>query len=187
MLSDQLISGELMRRRIISAGVVVAVLFVGWLVDNRQGAALDAGDGSITISSPLAGKDADFYFLAPALESRRPIELVDMTPEIADAGLEFVDARVYQRDDFLGGVPISWTVGNSDSSNPTKLVSAPLSGYELNGEQHKEDVVLLHLRVTTDRRPLNVTAVRVTYRNGFREHTQAIDANYQVIAPRQVG
>jgi hypothetical protein len=176
-----------MRRRTITAGVVVTILFVGWLVDNRHGAALDVGDGSITISSPLVGKDADFYFLAPALESRSTIELVGMTPEIAEPGLEFVDARVYKRDDFLGGVPASWTMGNGDSSNPTKLASAPLSGYELNGEQRKEDVVLLHLRVTTDRRPLNVTAVRVTYRNGFREHTQSIDANYQVIAPRQVG
>ncbi|WP_328526038.1 hypothetical protein [Kribbella sp. NBC_00359] len=175
-----------MRRRIVIAGLVVAVLLAIWLIDNRQGAALDVGDGSMTIGSPLVGK-ADFYFLAPALESRSTIELVGMTPEIAEPGLEFVDARIYRREDFLGGVPASWTTSNGDSSNPTKLASAPLAGYKLTGEQRKEDVVLLHLRVTTDQRPLNVTAVRVTYRNGFREHTQAIDAKYQVIAPRRAG
>jgi len=173
-------------RKWISIGMAVVALLVvaGWLIDRRQGEALDIGEGSITIGSPVSGTNVDIYFYAPGLKSRDAVELVRIAPENADPGLEFVDARVYHRESFLNGVPLSWTKDNGPASDPTRVASGPIDGYLLNGES---DVILFRVRIITDERPLSVRALRVTYRNGLREHTQVIDANYDIIAPRPVG
>ena len=176
-----------MRKRIITiAGLVVAVLLGGWLIDRSQGAALDVGDGSMTVGVPVAGQDVDVYLYAPDLVGRDAVELVRVAPDVVGSGVEFVDARVYRREDFVDGVPFSWTPGNGDASDPTRVASGPIDGYRLTGEP-RDRVILFRVRVTSDRRPLKLTGIRVTYRNGVRAHSQVIHANYEVTAPRPAG
>ena len=90
-----------MRKRIIIAAAVVVVLLAGWLIDNRQGAALEGG--GFGLSAPVAGQNVDLFVMGPGLvnRSRTSVELVRMTPEISGPGLEFVEARVYRRGNFL--------------------------------------------------------------------------------------
>lgn len=171
-----------MRKRIIIAAAVVVVLLAGWLIDNRQGAALEGG--GFGLSAPVAGQNVDLFVMGPGLvnRSRTSVELVRMTPEISGPGLEFVEARVYRRGDFLNGVPTSWSIGDGGMYTPLEVNSVPVAGLELAGKASLDDrVVLLRFRVTTERRPLGVTAVRVTYRHGVREHTQVMQAAYQFI------
>ena len=169
-----------MRGRIIAVvGLLVAVLLAGWLVDRKQGSAIKVGDGETTLGVPVAGRDVDVYFYAADLEVRKPVELVQVAPRVADDGLEFVEARVYRRDAFPGGAYMSWTAGNPSVADPTGVASVPVDGYRLSGDP-RDRVILFKVRVTSVERPLKVSGLRITYRNGFRQHTQYVNANYEI-------
>ena len=173
-----------MRKRTITiAGVLAVVVLIGWLTDKHQGAALDLGDDSLTIGTPVPGRDVDVYLYAADLVSRDAIRLVRVAPDVLDDGLEFEDARVYQRSAFVDGVQLSWSPGNGDAPDPARIASVPVDGYRLSGEP-RERVILFRVRVTSDQRPLKMTGLRITYRNGLREHTQVVAANYEITGPR---
>jgi hypothetical protein len=113
------------------------------------------------------------------MTAREPVELVAVAPRSVDAGLEFLDARVYERDAFLDGVPLSWVTGQGPGPDPAGLAPVPVAGYRLSGDPRRR-AILLRMRITSDVRPLRVTGLRVTYRKGFREHTQYLNATYAV-------
>lgn len=174
-----------MRRRVVIAAVAITVLFTGWLIDNGHGAALDVGDGGLSLEAPVGWGDA--YFMGPALknDSRTSIELVKVEPVTISAGMEFVEARFYRRDDFpMGGLPASWSAGDGDIYDPTKVASVPVRGFELPGQHIMSDqVMMLRFRVAGRQRPLTADGLRVTYRNGFRNHTQTLRVSYTALPP----
>jgi len=55
----------------------------------------------------------------------------------------------------------------------------PVDGYRLSGDP-RDRVILFKVRVTSVERPLKVSGLRITYRNGFRQHTQYVNANYEI-------
>ncbi|GAB3945681.1 hypothetical protein GCM10029976_071860 [Kribbella albertanoniae] len=170
-------------------GVLAAIGLVGFLVDLNHGRALGIGDGSMTIGVPVpAGKPVEVYYLAPSPSrnnSGNPITLVSAQPGTADPGLEFVEARIYQVDAFPNGdPPLSWTASNGSAWDPAARPSVPLAGYVL--AEHYDlsaQVILARFRVTTDQRPLQASDFRLTYRNGFRDHTQTLHCVFRVEPP----
>jgi hypothetical protein len=138
---------------------------------------------------PVAGEDVDAYFMGPRPknDSRTSIELVTIEAVTISDLLELVEARIYRRDDFLAGVPASWSTGGGDLYDPTKILSVPLRGFELGEHQSlgSDQAMMLKFRVSNQQRPLTATDLRVIYRHGFRNHSQIVRVVYGAKPPVQ--
>lgn len=170
-------------RKLIAVGAVVVVGLTIWLVDLRNGSALEGGGYKLGL--PLLRKGDDFYVMAPAVSNKRgqSVKLVGVKPHAPTAGLEFLEARVYSRSDFPGGVPMSWSRATGPGGDPAELESAPIGGQVLAGHQTLDDIILVHVRVTSDQSPLRADGFRFTYRLGLRDHDQVIDADLEITRP----
>jgi hypothetical protein len=190
-------------RRTIGAVAAVAILAVAltlvWLrrdvVVAGGGDALEVGGGYRAGMRYVRNGDDVFYLASELVNlSDHGITILAITPNGLDPGLEFVDARVYKRADFPGGVvPVNWRGAPSDGGSPAHVRSEPVRGRKLAAGQSLDDVVLLHLRVTTVHRPLGATGVKVEYEEGRKRFTQVLDVTLDLIddhasrAPTQTG
>ncbi|WP_329482221.1 hypothetical protein OG555_08325 [Kribbella sp. NBC_01484] len=177
-----------MRKRIIIGGIVVAVLFFAWFADNRHGGALETGGTYPESGAPMVGTDVYFMTFGLTNRSGGPLTVVTIDSDVITDGLEFVEARIYTWDDFIGGVPATWTPGDGGLWTPETVASVPAIGYRISGHRGLDGKVMFaHFRVTTGRRPLTASGLRVTYRHGFREHMQTVPGVYSLTKPGSAG
>jgi hypothetical protein len=156
----------------------------------RNGEAFGTGEAYAKIGMTAARKGDDVYYIAPAPTNYSDDKLVLQTvePEKSSPGLDFVDAKIYKRADFADSVPVSGGgEGNSLDSKLKDLPSQPVVGYTLDAGQLMDDVVYLHFRVTTDKRPLETSGVVFTYRQDGRSFTQVLAAVFQLEDPISAG
>ncbi len=170
-----------MRVRLLIAGVAVAVVVGGGLlVDNRNGAALDAAGGVATgLGKAHKGDDVYFWVPLPTNRSGRALELVAVEPDHTSTGFEFAEARIYDKDDFPGGNPVG-LVATATGPDFTKLRSTPVAGRRIPAHADLGDLIYLHFRITGEQWPLTSTGVRVSYHRGLRDHTQILESNFSV-------
>jgi hypothetical protein len=169
-------------RRVLLIVLVLVLALAGWLTDHLHGSSLDEGDTAFTsgLSDPRKGDEV--YYLAPSVVngSRQALELVAVAPQTVDPGLEFVEARVYAAPDRMDGVAIAWSTG---TEGPSHLPSEPVGGQQIAPGATFDRIIYLRYRITSDQRPLRSSGVKVTYHRGFRNHTQVLEATYEVVAP----
>jgi hypothetical protein len=135
-------------------------------------------------------KGDDVYYLSPAPTNYSDDELALQTvkPEKSSPGLDFVDAKIYKRADFGDVVPLSGGgQGNSVDSQLKSLPSQPVAGYKLDAGQLMDDVIYLHFRVTTDKRPLETSGVVIGYRQDSQNFTQVLAAVFHLEDPTSAG
>jgi hypothetical protein len=171
-----------MRTRLLVIGVLVAAVLAGALLfDAHSGSALDDSAG-ISTGITKVNRGDDVYFLAPTLTNRsgRALELRTVRPDKTSPGLEFVEARVYEKDAFVGGAPLSWATGLGEGINPAAVRSASTAGRKVAADADLDALIYLHFRVTGEQRPLTSSGVRIGYHRGLRDHTQVLDSKYEV-------
>jgi hypothetical protein len=78
-------------------------------------------------------------------------------------------------------VPVNWRGPTSDADSPVRVRSESVRGRKLAPGESLDDVVLLHLRVTTANRPLRATGVKVEYQEGRKRFTQVLDVTLDLI------
>jgi hypothetical protein len=178
------------RRLLIVAILVVAVAGAGWVVWDRthtagvrNGEAFGTGEAYAKLGLTHIRKGDDVYYTAPAPTnySDDSLTLQTVNPEKSSPGLEYVDAKIYKRADFGEAVPL--VGGGQDNSVDAKLrslPSQPVAGYKLNAGQLMDDVIYLHFRVATDKRPLESSGVVFGYRQSGRNFTQVLAAEIQL-------
>lgn len=171
-----------MRKRILPIALVLALVSAAWLADHLNGTSLDVGDGSTTTGLSNPRKGDEIYYLTPTVvnKSRQPLELIAVAPQTTDPGMEFIEARLYPKPDRREGAWLAWSPGTGAHSSPPSLPSKPIGGQTIAPESTLEGIIYLRYRVTTDARPLRSTGVKITYHRGFRNHTQILDATYEV-------
>ncbi|WP_328329602.1 hypothetical protein OHA70_06535 [Kribbella sp. NBC_00382] len=116
-------------------------------------------------------------------KSRQTLELVAVEPQTVDSGMEFIEARIYPEPDRIDGPWLAWSPGAEDQSSPPSLPSKPIGGQQIAPKSTLAGIIYLRYRVTSDQRPLRSSGVKITYHRGFRNHTQVLDANYEVVLP----
>ncbi|WP_328990818.1 hypothetical protein OG394_31585 [Kribbella sp. NBC_01245] len=159
-------------------GVTISVLVsIGLWLGFRGGDALEAeGANSLSMFGVETGDDVYFPVKTVQNNSRQIITLLAVVPESPSPGLEFVDAKVY---DFHSATRTSKGKFARDWDPRPHLVGE-VSGRQLVPEQALSDQILIHLRVTSDQRPLTVAAVKVTYRQYGRVHTQTLNTDVEL-------
>jgi hypothetical protein len=173
------------RQKVLPIALVLVVVFAAWLADHLNGSSLDEGDSAFTSGLSKPRKGDEVYYLAPSVvnKSSQPLELIAVGPQTADAGLEFVEARVYPKPDRMDGPAIAWSTGDGNASSPPSLPSKPIGGQQIAPESTLDGIIYLRYRVTSAQRPLQSSGVKITYHRGFRNHTQVLDATYEVVTP----
>ena len=169
-----------MRKRLLIAGVAVVVVLAGaLLLDARHSM---NGSGGMTYSIPSVQQGDDVYFLAPTPTNRsgQALELRTVTPEKISAGLEFVEARVYEQVDLNYSPSMSWVTGHGKGFDPAKVRSEPVAGREVPAHASLEPRSYLHFRVTGTQWPLVSSGVRFSYHRGLRDHSELIESTYTV-------
>lgn len=187
-----------MRKRRVTAGVVVlAAVCVGvWLAirepadPNRIGVgnAFGNADGSYEIGIPTARINDDVWYFAPAItnQSSEKLTLEDVEPGTLPDGLTFVGARLFDKDAFIAGIPMSWdTSGGSANDDPSTKPSTAVQGFTLLPGQTLPDdkIVYLHIRVTSTKRPLKSDGVRFVYEQDGKRFSQTLSANLTIASP----
>ena len=187
-----------MRRRFVVAAVAVLLLIGAgiavWLQQPgdpsriRAGDAFGSTDGSYEIGVPTARANDDLWYFAPAVtnQSSEKLTLEDVQPGTLPEGLEFVGARLFDKDVFLAGVPMSWnTSGGAVGDDPSTKPSTGVQGYPLLPGQTlpNDKIVYLHLRVTTSSRPLKSDGVKFVYRQNGKLYSQTLNANLTIPSP----
>jgi hypothetical protein len=172
-------------QKVLPIALVLVLVFAAWLADHLNGSSLDEGDSAFTSGLSKPRKGDEVYYLAPSVvnKSRQMLELVAVGPQSADAGLEFVEARVYPKPDRMDGPVIAWSTGAGSASSPPSLPSKPVGGQQIAPESTLEGIIYLRYRVTSAQRPLQSSGVKVTYHRGFRDHSQVLPATYEVVPP----
>lgn len=130
-------------------------------------------------------KGDDMYWLTPTPlnKSDRELMLIALTPDTTSLGLEFVDARIYRRSDFLNEAPpLGWGGKYSfESGSPALVKSVPVAGRTIAaGQGMDDDVVMFHLRVTTDQFPLRASGVKVLYEQKGLRRFQILPATFEL-------
>jgi hypothetical protein len=178
------------RRLLIVAVVAVVVGGGGWVAWDRthtagvrNGEAFGTGEAYAKIGMTNVRKGDDVYYVAPTPTnySAAKLTLQTVDPEKSSPGLDYVDAKVYKRADFGDAVPINGG-GQGDSLDSTlkSLPSQSVAGYRLESGQLMDDVIYLHFRVATDKRPLESSGVVIGYRQDGRNFTQVLAAVFQL-------
>lgn len=151
--------------------VIVALAVIvagggGWIVWDqthiagvRNGQAFGGDGSSMTLTMTTVRKGDGVYYMAPSATNFSDAELTfeTVTPAATSPGLDYVEARIYKRDDFFAGVPLSWSTSDGSSSNPGNTQSKPVRGYKMEAGQDMNDIMFLHFRVTSDTRPLETS------------------------------
>ncbi|MGW5188913.1 hypothetical protein ACWEOO_06645 [Kribbella sp. NPDC004138] len=153
----------------------------------REGDAFGVEDGSYEIGIPTAQVNDDVWYFAPGITNRssEKLTLEDVRPGTLPDGIVFVAARVFDKDAFVTGVPMSWdSSGGSAGDDPSRKPSTEVRGYTLLPGQTLPDekIVYLHVRVTTTRRPLMSKGVEFIYEQGGKRYSQTLSANLTVAA-----
>ncbi|GAB2597337.1 hypothetical protein [Kribbella endophytica] len=173
--------------------VLVAVLLIGaigWATWDRthwdrvrDGQAFGEDASGTHLGMTAVRQGDEIWYLAPALTNvdGGRLTLESATPVDVSAGIEAIDAAVYRKDDYPQGPPLSW--GADGASSPARRVSRPLHGYPLAEGQAMDDLIYLHVRVTTAQRPVQFTGVAVEYRQSGRRFRQVIPVKFSVENP----
>ncbi|ONI78361.1 hypothetical protein BWI15_02485 [Kribbella sp. ALI-6-A] len=168
---------------------VIAAGATGWIVwdrtgsdEVRNGKAFGEDGASATIGMTAVRKGEDVWYLCPSIAnlSDAPLTLESVTPAHNSPGLESVDARVYRPADFHAGLPLTWGSSSGTSANPGLVPSRPVQDTVLGPGQEMDDVIYLHLRVTTDRRPLESNGVAVEYRQKGKRYRQVLPNTFRL-------
>jgi hypothetical protein len=169
-----------MRKRLLIAGVAVVVVLAGALLFDARNAIDSSGGMTFGITRVQQGDDV--YFLAPTPTNRsgQALELRTVEPEKVSAGLEFVEARVYEQVDLNYSPSMSWVTGHGDGFDPAKVRSEPVAGRQVPAHASLEPLIYLHFRVTSAQWPLTSSGVRFSYHRGLRDHSQLLDSTYTV-------
>jgi hypothetical protein len=169
-----------MRKRLLIAGVAVVIVLAGALLFDARNAMASSGGMRLGIARVQQGDDV--YFLAPTPTNRsgQALELRTVRPEKVSAGLEFVEARVYEPVDLNYSPSMSWVTGHGNGFDPAKVRSSPVAGRQVPAHASLEPFIYLHFRVTGAQWPLTSSGVRFTYHRGLRDHSQLVDANYTI-------
>jgi hypothetical protein len=148
----------------------------------RNGQAFGSDASAATITMTTVRKGDDVYYIAPSTTNFSDAELTleTVTPAAASPGLDYVEARIYKRDDFVAGVPLSWGTADGSSSNPSNTPSKPVRGYKLEAGQDMNDIMFLHFRVTSGTRPLETNGVTIEYSQKHRTFKQVLPAIFRL-------
>jgi hypothetical protein len=174
---------------VVIALAVIAAGATGWIVWDRShsgrlrtGHAFGEDGASATIGMRTVRKGDEVWYLAPSMAnlSDKQLTLEAATWNQLSAGLDYIDARIYRRADFPGTLPLSWGTADGPSLSPGRVPSRPVRGYTLDAGQEMDDVVYLHLRVTTANRPLESTGVAVEYRQKGKRYQQVLPATLRL-------
>jgi hypothetical protein len=177
---------------VVVALAVIAAGATGWIVwDRTQADRVRTGhafgdDGAVaTIGMRTVRKGDEAWYLAPSMTNLtdKPLTVEAVSWAQVSPGLEYIDARVYRRDDFAGALPLAWGTADGSSSSPTRVPSKPVQGYVLKAGQDLNDVIYLHLRVTTDTRPLESNGVAVEYSQRGKRYRQVLPAVFKLEQP----
>jgi hypothetical protein len=152
-----------------------------------DGDAFGADEGSYEISMPTVRAGEDVWYIAPALtnHSSKKVTLEDIQPGTLPEGITFVETRLFDKDVFIAGVPLSWDTGGGSAYDPSTKASNAVQGYMLLAGQSLPDnrLIYLHLRATSSTRPLAAKGVKVVYRQGGREYSQILGATLTLTKP----
>jgi hypothetical protein len=179
---------------VVVALAIVAAGATGWIVwdrvrsdEVRTGKAFGEDGATATIGMTTVRKGDDVWYLAPSIAnlSDAPLTLETVTPAQDAPGLETVEARAFSPADFHSGLPLSWGTSNGPSSNPGLVPSRPIQGYSLSAGQEMDDVIYVHLRVTTDQRPLESSGVAVGYTQKGKKYRQVLPNTFRLETPTQ--
>jgi hypothetical protein len=179
---------------VVVALAVLTAGATGWTVWDRtrsgirSGHAFADGGGSYTIGMTTVRKGHEVWYLAPSLAnaSDDSLTLETAKPAQSSAGMEYIGARIYKRDAFPGGVPLSWGTADGGSPySPPRAPSQPFQGFTLEPGQGMDEVVYLHFRVTTDQRPLENNGVTVEYRQKGKRFAQTLSMTFRLENPAQ--
>jgi hypothetical protein len=171
---------------------VIAVGTTGWVVwdrtrsdDVRNGKAFGEDGASATIGMTAVRNGDDVWYLSPSIAnlSDAPLTLESVTPAENSPGLETVDVRVYRQADFHSGIPLTWGSSSGTSSNPGLVPSRPVQDIVLEAGHEMDDVIYIHLRVTTDQRPLESRGVAVEYSQKGKRYRQVLPNTFRLGEP----
>ncbi|HEY3004343.1 MAG TPA: hypothetical protein VGJ44_18500, partial [Kribbellaceae bacterium] len=143
--------------------VAAAIATLGWWtwigrnMPADEGTALASGGTSFHYGLIGIRQGDEVYWLSPAPinKSDEEITLLAASPDVVGPGVEFIDARVYRRADFPNEAPpIAWGGKYSpDGASPARVKSVQLGGQNLAAGATMDDVIMLHLRMTTNQLP----------------------------------
>ncbi|MEU8221462.1 hypothetical protein [Kribbella sp. NPDC048915] len=193
-------TGRYMGRRYVGRGLAAAAIAVaacsgvGLMLrasdpsDVRVGDAFGASEGSYEIGVPTAQVGDDVWFFAPGITNRssEKVTLEEVRPGTVPEGISFVEARLFEKDVFVTGIPLSWdSSGGLAADDPSRKPSTEVRGHALlpGATLPDEKIVYLHVRIATTARPLMVQGVEFVYEQGGRRYSQTLDANL-VIPPK---
>jgi hypothetical protein len=148
----------------------------------RNGQAFGSDGSSMTLTMTTVRKGDDVYYMALSATnfSNSELSFETVTPAATSPGLDYVEARIYKRDDFVAGVPLSWGSRDGSAFNPSNTPSKPVRGYKLKAGQDMDDVMFLHFRVTSDTRPLETSGVTIEYSQKHRIFNQVLPATFRL-------
>ncbi|WP_433020006.1 hypothetical protein [Kribbella sp. CA-294648] len=169
----------------VAAAVAVAIVLGAGLAWNRRDAdgvhngRAFATDGGVPVSElTTATKGDEVWVLAPAPANISDSDLTINAVQPGDTppGLDYIEAKIFNRDDFPSGVPLAWDTGSGDGANPALRPSVTPQGYKLQaGQTMDKEVILLHFRVTTEQRPLETTGVTIEYSQKGKHYQQTLE------------
>lgn len=185
-----------MRRRAVAIVVVVVCAGVGLALRGsedpervNEGHAFGSEDGSYEIGIPTVLVNEDVWYMAPSMTNRSSKELTleDVQPGSTPEGITFVEARLFEKEVFIAGVPLSWDTGSGSADDPSTRASTGVQGLTLlPGQSFPDDkIIYLHVRVTTSKRPLKSDGVKFIYQQDGRRYSQTLSANLAIVAPSQ--
>jgi hypothetical protein len=170
---------------------VIAAGTTGWIVWDRTRSGVRTGhafgaDGAIaTVGMRTVRKGDEVWYLSPALTNLTGTQLTleTVAPARVPLGFDPVDAGIYRRTDFPGGLPLSWGTADGPSSSPGRVPAMAIQGYLLEAGQEMDDVIYLHLHVTTDNRPLESSGVAVEYSQKGKRFRQILPHVFRLEHP----
>jgi hypothetical protein len=183
------------KRKLLPAIVAVVVIVVGggWIAWDqshiagvRNGQAFGSDGSRMTLTMTTVRKGDDVYYMAPSATnfSDAVLTFETVTPAATSPGLDYVEARIYKRDDFVAGIPLSWGTSDGSALDPGKTPSRPVRGYQLKpGQDMNDDIMFLHFRVTTGKRPLETSGVAIEYSQKRRTFEQVLPAILRLANP----
>jgi hypothetical protein len=184
------------KRIVVAAAVGVVAICVGAGLMLRgpadpngitKGDAFGSDDGSYEIGIPTVLVNEDVWYIAPAISnhSSKQLKLESVQPGSSPEGITFVEARLFKKEVFLAGVPLSWDTGGGAAYDPSTRPSSVVRGFILlPGQSFPDDkVIYLHIRVTTSQRPLVLNGVTFIYQQSGKRYSQTLSANLTIAPP----
>jgi hypothetical protein len=133
---------------------------------------------------PTVRAGDDLWYIAPAITNRssKKLTLEEIEPGTLPEGMTFIDTRIFKKDAFVAGVPLSWDTGSGDAFDPSSKPSTSVRGRTiLPGQGIPDDMVIyLHLKVTTAARPIETNGVRFIYEQNGNKYAQVLSASLKL-------